>query len=570
MALSIKRISPTTANTISLLEELCTPEVAGQTKTQALSQGKSLNETPKKKSKLIKIIRKAANSTINISKAFVALGILSYVTLFKLPITKRAENEFYRYIGEQPAPYSLRFTDKYIDGKPVDRFIAQFDGFESIKEVIEREVKEGNLKSKDLDLDENGWIFDKPQEIKHLVAKLKSVDESKFTYEISLLELINTANQLIWGINSPNAYQPQQWGFDDCQVISALQAQLLTQENIQDIKARVRVTDFNPQDENFRIDTVIELDGRKFFIPYEALIKWMSPPGTALRTDSSDGSLFVPIFTCAIEQILDDYHGVPNRFTSAAFTLATGKDNGSILIESLSDDELIKILSKAPDTPTFITTKLHNISDSNIGNVKSSLISEYSYFFNSLRREEGGSSKQVIQQNEHVPGVNAQKESTIQYPTSSGMKEKDFTGNIQKYMQEIRSTNNDITLGANKILNEQTKRRSFAPDVKPQHAYAVKEFKRSNGQYVVTAIDCDTEFTLTLEGLRKHGRVIGSKSKNFPYIGGEGRQALLIGLFSILAVFTTAHKLNLKINPEYKSSLVKICRTLLKGLRLSG
>ena len=143
---------------------------------------------------------------------------------------------------------------------------------------------------------------------------------------------------------------------------------------------------------------------------------------------------------------------------------------------------------------------------------------------------------------------------------------------IQKFKGQffVRTTSNYLEqINSGKFTYEPLRRsKTDLSDISSYHSYTVKEFKKVNGEYITTIIDSNRmEFDLTLPELRIYGRKITSESQDFPAIGEEGFQSTLISLALIIAILAAAHKLNMTINPNYKSTLVKVAKTLTSKLR---
>ena len=497
---------------------------------QKIKTDSSIEPSPNtSKPKKVGLLRSAVNSTINISKAMLTLGIISFVAIFKIPGIQKTTNEIYREFGTQPKPYAAKVQERYLGGVALDRFVGNYKGIEKIEGVVKKE----NLNIEKINSDNNGWVLDKPIEIKELINELKSIDEKQYDEEIKLLEEINLTSQLIWGRNGPTVYKTRQGNREDCQVMGAVQAQWATEENIQNIKGNVRITQFNSSKDNLRIDTVVELNNEIISIPFETLVQWMSPQGS-IQSYSTDKSLAVPILTYALEHELLKYGGIPNSYTSAPATIISGKDCSSIFVQSLSDTELINILSKAPNTPTYISTYgyLNKKSDNPITN----LIYDYKNLFNFVEPDGSG---------------------------QTNFNAKFFVRELQTYLEEIQNDKTTIPL-------RKSAHKSKVEELTSYHVYTVKDFKNINGQYITTLIDSSGfEFDLTLDEVKKVSRKITSESKNFPDFGSESAKSTLIALALIIAILAGAHKLNIKLDPRYKSSLIKLGKKLTSLLRNS-
>lgn len=168
-------------------------------------------------------------------------------------------------------------------------------------------------------------------------------------------------NKILWGENL-DYKKLDQGGRPNCQVMGAIQSQLLTPEGLDELKSKVEVVRYDLSADNFFIDTLVHLgNGKNVEVTYDELVNWMSPRGISPSL-TTDGSLAIPILTLAMEkELTDNYQGVPPTIPSSAPILMTGKSYSVVaispfVISSLSDDELIKMLSKAPETPIFVSS----------------------------------------------------------------------------------------------------------------------------------------------------------------------------------------------------------------------
>lgn len=168
-------------------------------------------------------------------------------------------------------------------------------------------------------------------------------------------------NKILWGENLDHK-KLDQGGRPNCQVMGAIQSQILTQEGLENLKSKVEVIRYDLNPDNFFIDTVVNLgNGKSIEVTYDELVNWMSPRGISPSL-TTDGSLAIPILTLAMEkELTNNYDGVPPSIPSSAPILMTGKSYSVVaispfIINSLSDSELIQMLSKAPETPTFVSS----------------------------------------------------------------------------------------------------------------------------------------------------------------------------------------------------------------------
>ncbi len=497
--------------------------------------------------------KKATSLTINVSKALLGLGILGYAAI-KIPAVGKFQNEVARTFGSQPSPVSIQDSTKNINGVPVDAFVGNYNGFNKIQEAI----LQTNISEKKLDLNSNNIILDKSVEIKELITQLKNIDANKFKDEIQLLEEINVVSQLIWGEDGPHPYALEQNDRPNCQVMAAIQGQLFNERNLQGLKGKVRVTAFNSTKENFRIDTAVELNGKIIEIPFETLVKWMSPLDLK-PSGSADGALSVPILTYALEEGLKNYTGVPNSFSSAPSTLLTGNDYCSVIISSLSDEDLINILSKAPKEPVYLNIRKRVAGGVNVHSAMNSVMGDYLDFF-SLGQAQAA--KPVNRRGRVNTAVIERLNNDDYY---SEYKAQSFVQTIYNIVQNLQD-NNSFPPRSPYLYDWHQRYKRGPEGITKHHIYTVKELKDVNGQAIVTIIDSnDHEINLTLDDVRKYSDKIVTDTNNIPNITSESLKAQLKAFLLITAILIGAYKLNKKINPNYQSTLLNTLQNIVRS-----
>lgn len=457
-------------------------------------------------------LKRLARTGIGTFKWVGILGLLSFAAI-KTPGSGKVVNEICRFIGTQPSPLDSKVITerKYINDIPVDRFVSNYKGYSE----IEASIKDAKIQGKDIDLDDSKVALDNTKEIRNLIFSLKAAGNEKHKNAISLLTEINKASQAIWGPNGPNPYNLIQAGRPNCQVMAALQSSLFTTDNIQALKSKVTVTDFNPSKENFKLNINVELNGETIPVPYKVLKVWMSPQEIA-PSYSKDHALYVPLFTYAIDKVSAKHDGIPSLLPSSSVTTMTGDNYCTVLTTSLSDEALIEVLSKAPNTPTGVAifdTKQHPVQWSDLAE-----------FFNWL--------------------------TTTNSASYSEEKANEFTRSTQHLLEQserdagilIASLTNDII--GEIALNSPTRKKGEEKDLLACHIYAVKEFKKVDNEYITTITDSHgTEFDLTLAQIRNNTIAVISKSDNFPNVGSRGLIALIIAGGGIALIRIGANKL---------------------------
>lgn len=293
---------------------------------------------------------------------------IAYTALSILAVTKSgwgqlAFNKALQEIDLVPTPVVSKEVPFIRNDYHIDSFFNNQQVFPNVLDSIPYGI---NLS--DLDLNQNKTILDTQEEVRQLENELlqarKSYAETPLANKVleAQIELAKTniLNLLLWG-DSAEPNNLFQGGRPNCQIMGAIQSHLLTPENLQTLKNTIEVTDYNLNIENFYIDTIVHLNGHDVEVPFEDLVKWMSPRNI-LPSLSSDGRLAIPILTYALEKTLVENHEkkFPPSIPSSAQILISGKDYSLIGVSPffwnlLTDKELIEILSKAPQVPILVS-----------------------------------------------------------------------------------------------------------------------------------------------------------------------------------------------------------------------
>lgn len=437
---------------------------------------------------------------------------------YNTPFAWKAFNSTTRFLGFQPVPTHSSETKEKESTAEVDSFFELHTDMKQIK----RTISNHGINFLDLDLNDNGIVFDSNEEVYSLRKKLlESSKESKdsatknlFTSLIDELDRVETMDNLVWGYDGPDPYNLSQANRPNCQVMGAIQSHLFDVENIQSLKKTIHVTNFVSSNGSFRIDVEIHLNGKVIQVPFEDLVKWMSIENIQ-QSFSIDNSLFIPYLTRAIEKEVE----VPNAEAGSPITVLTDKDYIAIPITGLTDEVLINILTKAPNTPTLITTH------SPLNEVTRDLT------FNDII--------------DYWKKVLFNKAITTKY-TYSPQAAESFIMNTKQLTQDIQTS----------IKIEPKKRRlgpkvwrmprikSTPDELLTQHVYAVKEVKNLNGESIVTALDSHGyEFNLKLKDIRKHIDSVVSLSNNFPAITNKSISSIAFALLFISALEIARRKI---------------------------
>lgn len=322
------------------------------------------NATPKAKEKPVS--KRKWLKVLKWTGYTIGYSLLGLISLAKTPGVHVAVNDYLQARGLAPTPTNSARSINNEHG--YDNFFINYPGFEDVRREIELLGGSGRL-----DLNNNDIALDTQSEVR-LLKEILNIEpsptndtqrQSQIRNSISKLDEINSANLIIWGENPDPNYLFQS-GRPNCQLMGAIQAHYLTPQNLQVLKNLIEVTNFDPA--SGRIDTVVHLhNGRSIPVPFEDLVRWMSPIGIT-PSYSTDGTterpitLAVPILTYALEKELsNNYDGVPPTNPSSSPILLTG-DNYSticlspILLNTFTDSELANIFSMAPERPIMLAS----------------------------------------------------------------------------------------------------------------------------------------------------------------------------------------------------------------------
>lgn len=178
----------------------------------------------------------------------------------------------------------------------------------------------------------------------------------------TMLEEMNILNQRLWG-KDPDPTNLIQGGVPNCQIMGGGQSLFLTPQLFQTLKNAIEVTRYNLSDNEaeFLIDSKVYLsNGDVVEVPFADVVKWMSQRDI-VPSQSKDGALGISILAVALQKyITENYEKTfPPTFPSVVPILLTGIDYSVIGVSpfywnTLSDDELIELVSKAPKEPILV------------------------------------------------------------------------------------------------------------------------------------------------------------------------------------------------------------------------
>ncbi len=447
----------------------------------------------------------------NITSMGVVGGSVLLYWLFQAPGTYKALNKTNQLFNNVPTAATVTIPNNStnnLHGVPIDSFVSNYRNFKNIHKAI----LDTNINTHALDLNKNNIILDVKEEIEGLIAHFKSIDENRFKEEIKLLEEINITSQLIWGRNGPDIYITQDRSNpNNCEVIATIQGHFATSENIQNIKGRIRVLNFNPSPNNLRIDTIVELSNQNIYIPFEVLDSWMTSKQYS-QPRFKDNPLSIPLLVYAVEKGLEKYGGIPNPSPSAPPTLLSGREHCYIPTATLSDNELINLLSKAPHSPT-------QLGSADTIPIESTTVNIFR------------------------DGINHWIKSAN--PTNLSHASTPFIQTLISNLENIKSRANDHIDHQNYLSLK-----SLPGEVVPKHMYTVKDFKKVGSEYITTIVSNNAEHELTLNEVRKYMDTIVTESENIPNLGKKGLEMMLWSLITLFVINKARISCNKIILPD--------------------
>ncbi len=472
------------------------------------------------------------------------IGITSFA-LFKTPVFWKVTHDAVSKFDYYPTvkKWNETYTDKHMAGLPVDRFVANYQGFDKVL----NSSNQLSLNSGILDANDNNIILDTSEEIERLISEFKNSDRKKYASEIKTLEEINAASRVIWDSWGPHMYDPVQGSRMNCPIMSDIQSHLLTDENTQILKGKIKVAKFNSSKENFQIDVVVDTGDGQIYIPYKDLIQWMSPREVT-PSHSSEGTLYVPILTYAIEKGVNRYKGdVLKWLPSSTITVFSGENYVTMMTPTLSDEELKSVLMKAPQNPTKLVILQTKWSDLTVKNIFSD-ITELKKF---LKLDKNYSYADYRENDFRDSIIRLLPPSSFTPASSTDSGDSGSTSPAilttlpgSSTISPVSTTPTPLTRPVYKRLKTEEKY------LLTNHVYTVKECKEVDGEWITTIIDANgIEADLTWEQLKRNGFAVVSQSENFPNIGKEGFLTLSICLASLLALRFGARKIDNYLKP---------------------
>lgn len=524
------------------------------------------------------VAKGAARFTIGTVKWGGILGLLSFA-LTETPGAAKIINDVLRAIGKLPPPAVKPLEPKeFIDGKPVDMFVAGFDEFSTVQKAINEAKNDAKAKGGkldlNLDLDNSGWVLDKPAEIESLISILKATDKEKFKDVISLLEMIDLSSQLIFS-EEPKAQDLIQGGRPNCELMGALHGLLLSPDGNQKLKAKYKVTNFDySSDDSFRIDTKFELpNGEEISVSWENLERWMS---FFAPSRTNNDTLFVPIGTYAMNEGQKRFGGIPGWLPSSSVTNLTGDKYDTFLVRSLSPRELYNACSQAPGIPVLIGTSNTKWDNIKFADIKKDFSVFRRFLFEADEQELAGLTSEakgkefkqstkkllntIISDRNKPSASNPTQEPKTQPPSTTPPTTKPTD-------EKNPITNNPGVLVASLsvvlIPTGEIPKQTFGKEeyILATHIYAIKEVNlEDDGKPIYVFGDSHGGlFALNEDQLRNHTFSIISKRDNFPNIGEKGLNALLL-FISGTTLLMVGSNLTIRrlLKPEYKSLLEKM------------
>ncbi len=526
------------------------PVITGQSNGPTSKDGKKPNnriitrEHIEQGVNLLKTVsRPTARYSLKTLKWLSYIGITSFV-LFKTPVFWKLTHDAVSKFDYYPTvrKWNETYTDKQMAGLPVDRFVANYQGFDKVL----NSSNQISLNSGILDANDNNILLDTSEEIERLMNEFKKTDKNKYASEIKILEEINAANRVIWGSYGPHMYDPVQGSRMNCPIMSDIQSHLLTDENTQILKGKIKVAKFNSSKENFQIDVVVDTGDGQIFIPYKDLIQWMSPREVT-PSYSSEGTLYVPILTYAIEKGVNRYKGdVLKWLPSSTMTVFSGENYVTMMTPTLSDEELKSVLMKAPQNPTklvILQTKWSDLTFKNIFShvteLKKFLKLDKNYSYADYRESDFRDSIiRLLPPSSSTPAILPE--------SSSGSISPAILTTLPGSSTISPASTTPIPSTRPVYIRPKTEEKYLLTN----HVYTVKECKEVDGEWITTIIDANgIEADLTWEQLKRNAFAVVSQSENFPNFGKEGLLTLSICLTSLLALRFGAGKIDNYLKP---------------------
>ena len=246
----------------------------------------------------------------------------------------------------------------------IDNFVENYEGFPKVLDAAQiSKIKD----PKPLDENGNHILLDTSREIENLIRLFQdsletledNEDKQKVEEAICLLNEISLVSEKLWGRDGPNLDNIYQHG-KNCQIVADLIGLALTPENIQKLKGSVRVTEFDLKNQYPYINTLVVIGSDAIPVLHNKLAEWYGCDVLAVPYKGSeegessqihDPILGTKVLAYAIEKKLQDkYTPIPHTLTSSSTTLITGENYSTIPLPFISDETLIEILKKAPDT----------------------------------------------------------------------------------------------------------------------------------------------------------------------------------------------------------------------------
>ncbi len=496
--------------------------------------------TPVKKvpsSRPVRLLKSATRGTVRTVEYLGYLGVL-FFALWKTPGAWVAGNKVTQKIGMVPTPITRTYEPEEKNSYGTDSF---FDGFPEFKGVLELVKHSAPLET--LDINGNHILLDTQEEVEALRDALiqqskaysSTSKEEEIKKALEILDRLDILNQIIWGENK-SPHNLVQGGRPNCQLMATIQSHYLTPENLQILKRAIKVTDFNLSNDNFYINSEVLFPNKEPIKVnwQEHLIKWISPQNI-VPSLSKDGALSVPILTYGLEKELKDrYDGVPPTIPSGAPNLLTGKEHSVVNISFgptvLPDNEFIKILKKAPQSPVLLC------SYGDINEI-------YAWINKKIRGEKDNF--------EFLPYSNEKANKFASEVSSKANELSTNTNSKQTHPGKSEPTNTATPTNTTEASNNTGVKRNDEEEYKgpilAHHVYVVKQFNEEDN--TVTIMDSHgLNRRTSIEELKKNMWFVVTDSDNIGYFTQESFQTYLLALVGGVLLRKGSNKLKKKLS----------------------
>ncbi len=538
-----------------LLENLQLPPQKENIESSETQKNKYPNRLIKREH--IEQIYNLGKSSLKPVARFALLGPLKWGT-FALGVTAwslltTTGNEFLNRAAQHvlkiaPKPTNSGFSNNEIDGHKYDAFFANNKDFRNMLEL----VKSVDVPLDGLDSNDDGIRLNKNDEIKSFKERLVKAHiqtqknplykdkQEDMARAIAKFNEIDILNKLLYGKDGLDPAKFYQGGIYNCQLLAATIGQTQTEGNAQNLKSMITITGYSFDKNNFYIDAKVHINGKDFEVPFSKLKAWMSPQDYTPSL-ATDGSLALPILISALQEAVEEYDRIPNIVSSSSPILMTGKDYLAINVSALDDDDLRRILSKAPEKLVTVGSGVDSIKelyDELIEGIKERTTDRTPTIISS--EKERDFIKSLIQNFEE-----STKSGIVKDPIPDEKKRTD-AGKRSIFFGSPSKDKNNPNLIENPIIRN--------------HMFAVQSYKEIDGGEEIIVTDAhDTKYPpLNLKQFRENLDIITVHKDDLPLTNKRSLIAWILSILAIVSVRYGVNKTNRFLNPEYKSLTEKL------------